>query len=114
MFYVYIIFSESIQQFYCGQTNNILFRIQQHNLADILDNKAPESQKDLSLLIAYADDKQKRCNLKNEMNQKPRDNLVPVIPPSPAKLPSMIHRNAIRSPSLNCHPRPAWKAINTD
>ena len=39
MFYVYIIFSERIRQFYCGQTNNILFRIQQHNLAETLSNK---------------------------------------------------------------------------
>ena len=39
MFYVYIIFSESIQQFYCGQTNNILFRIQQHNLGETVSNK---------------------------------------------------------------------------
>ena len=39
MFCVYIIYSESIQQFYCGQTNNILFRIQQHNAAETLSNK---------------------------------------------------------------------------
>ena len=39
MFYVYIIFSESIEQFYCGQTNNILFRIGQHNLAETVSNK---------------------------------------------------------------------------
>ena len=39
MFYVYIIFSESIQQFYCGQTCNILFRIQQHNSGETVSNK---------------------------------------------------------------------------
>ena len=39
MFYVYIIFSESIQQFYCGQTNNILFRNQQHNSGETVSNK---------------------------------------------------------------------------
>jgi len=39
MFYVYIIYSESIQQFYCGQTKNIVYRIQQHNAAETLSNK---------------------------------------------------------------------------
>src|SRR5882672_7262013 len=39
MFYVYILFSESIQQYYCGQTNNINFRLQQHNSAETLSNK---------------------------------------------------------------------------
>ena len=39
MFYVYIIFSERIQQFYCGQTHDIQFRIQQHNASESLSNK---------------------------------------------------------------------------
>ena len=39
MFFVYIIYSESIQQFYCGQTHNIIFRLQQHNSGETVSNK---------------------------------------------------------------------------
>ena len=39
MFYVYIIFSERINQFYCGQTHDIVFRIQQHNAGETISNK---------------------------------------------------------------------------
>ena len=39
MFCVYIIFSESIQQFYCGQTHDIVFRFQQHNAGETVSNK---------------------------------------------------------------------------
>ncbi len=39
MYFVYILFSESIQQFYCGQTYSIDFRLQQHNSGETLSNK---------------------------------------------------------------------------
>ena len=39
MICVYILFSENIQQYYCGQTNNIAYRLQQHNSGETLSNK---------------------------------------------------------------------------
>ncbi len=39
MFYVYILFSKSLQQYYCGQTNKLEYRIQQHNSAQTVSNK---------------------------------------------------------------------------
>ena len=39
MYYVYILYSEKILQFYCGQTNNINFRLQQHNSGETKSNK---------------------------------------------------------------------------
>ena len=39
MFFVYILYSESVGQFYCGQTHDISFRLQQHNSGETLSNK---------------------------------------------------------------------------
>ena len=39
MFYVYILYSEGINQFYCGQTDNIDWRLEQHNHGDTKSNK---------------------------------------------------------------------------
>ena len=39
MFYVYILFSESNDQFYCGQTDNIDYRLEQHNSGETESNK---------------------------------------------------------------------------
>ena len=39
MIYVYILFSENIQQYYCGQTNSVAYRLQQHNSGETLSNK---------------------------------------------------------------------------
>lgn len=35
---VYILFSETIQQHYCGQTNDLVYRLQQHNSGKTLTN----------------------------------------------------------------------------
>ncbi|TMI71142.1 MAG: GIY-YIG nuclease family protein [Bacteroidetes bacterium] len=39
MFYVYFLFSENLQQFYCGQTDNVEYRIEQHNSGETVSNK---------------------------------------------------------------------------
>jgi putative endonuclease len=39
MFCVYILFSETIQQYYCGQTANLSHRLEQHNAQETLSNK---------------------------------------------------------------------------
>ena len=39
MFSVYILYSETIDQFYCGQTDNIDYRLEQHNSGVTLSNK---------------------------------------------------------------------------
>ncbi len=39
MYDVYILYSQSIQQYYCGQTNNLLLRLQRHNLGFTVSNK---------------------------------------------------------------------------
>jgi putative endonuclease len=40
MYYVYILYSESIRQFYCGQTNDLQKRILRHNKGETKSNKA--------------------------------------------------------------------------
>jgi putative endonuclease len=40
MYYVYILYSESIQRFYCGQTNNLQKRIFRHNSGETKSDKA--------------------------------------------------------------------------
>jgi len=39
VFFVYIIYSEKLYQFYCGQSNNINFRLKQHNNGETFSNK---------------------------------------------------------------------------
>ena len=39
MFYVYILFSEITGKYYCGQTENILQRLAQHNLGEVFSTK---------------------------------------------------------------------------
>jgi len=39
MFYVYILYSETIQKYYCGQTNNLVQRLHEHNSGFTLSNK---------------------------------------------------------------------------
>lgn len=39
MFFVYIIFSESKNEFYVGQTNSVKIRIAKHNSAEVISTK---------------------------------------------------------------------------
>ena len=39
MFCVYILFSETIQEYYCGQTSNLSQRLVQHNAGETSSNK---------------------------------------------------------------------------
>ena len=39
MYFVYIIYSEKLYQFYCGQSNDIDFRLKQHNNGETFSNK---------------------------------------------------------------------------
>jgi len=39
LFYVYILFSNSSQKYYCGQTNNLVKRINEHNNGYSLSTK---------------------------------------------------------------------------
>ena len=39
MYFVYIIYSKKLHEFYCGQSNNINSRLNQHNNGDTLSNK---------------------------------------------------------------------------
>ena len=39
MFCTYILFSETLQQYYCGQSNNLSYRLLQHNSGETLSNK---------------------------------------------------------------------------
>ena len=39
MYFVSIIYSEKLYRFYCGRTNNINFRLEQHNNGETFSNK---------------------------------------------------------------------------
>jgi putative endonuclease len=39
MYFVYVIYSEKLHQYYCGQSGNINFRLQQHNDGETFSNK---------------------------------------------------------------------------
>jgi putative endonuclease len=39
MYFVYILYSAKLAQFYCGQSNNIDFRLKQHNNGETSSNK---------------------------------------------------------------------------
>jgi len=39
MYFAYILYSATIEQYYCGQTNNLQLRLDDHNSGSTLSNK---------------------------------------------------------------------------
>ena len=68
MYYLNILYSEKILQFYCRQTNNINSRLQQHNSGETVSNKHGISW----ILIGYIEFKTRSEAMKLKKQTKKR------------------------------------------